>query len=97
MNWFPLAEPPFKNKTRIIEDIRKLGVQEPRLYAAGFAHNNCGGFCVKAGVGQMVHLWKTLPERYLEHEQKELPQSGSPVSDFFVDGLKKVASPPSRA
>lgn len=72
VNWFPLAEPPFKNKTRIIEDIRKLGVQEPRLYAAGFAHNNCGGFCVKAGVGQMVHLWKTLPERYLEHEQKEL-------------------------
>ena len=61
-----------KNKTRIIEDIRKLGVQEPRLYAAGFAHNNCGGFCVKAGIGQMVHLWKTLPERYLEHEQKEL-------------------------
>ena len=33
----------------------------------------------------------------LEHEHKELPQSGVPVSDFFIDGLKKVASPPSRA
>ncbi len=72
VNWFPLAEQPFKNKTKIIEDLRGLGVKEPRLYAAGFAHNNCGGFCVKAGVGQMVHLWKTLPERYMEHETKEL-------------------------
>ena len=71
-NWFPLAESPFTNKTRIIEDLRSVGVREPRLYGVGFAHNNCGGFCVKAGMGQMVHLYKTLPERYLYHEQKEL-------------------------
>jgi len=72
INWFPLATPPFKNKTRIIEDLHKIGIKEPRLYGAGFAHNNCGGFCVKAGKGQMVHLYKTLPERYLYHERKEL-------------------------
>ena len=72
MNWFPLAEPPFGNKTRIIEELRAIGIKEPRLYGAGFAHNNCGGFCVKAGKGQMVHLLNTLPERYLEHERKEL-------------------------
>jgi len=72
VNWFPLAEPPFGNKTRIIEELRAIGIKEPRLYGAGFAHNNCGGFCVKAGKGQMVHLLNTLPERYLEHERKEL-------------------------
>lgn len=72
VNWFPLAESPFKNKTKIIEDLRSIGIAEPRLYGAGFAHNNCGGFCVKAGIGQMVHLWKTLPERYIEHERQEL-------------------------
>ena len=71
-NWFPLAEKPFVNKTKIIEQLREIGVPEPRLYGAGFEHNNCGGFCVKAGMGQMVHLYKTLPERYLYHEQKEL-------------------------
>ena len=71
-NWFPLAEPPFRNKTMIIEKLRSIGIKEPRLYGAGFAHNNCGGFCVKAGLGQMVHLFQTLPERYLEHERKEL-------------------------
>ncbi len=72
VNWFPLAEPPFGDKTRIIEELRAIGIREPRLYGAGFEHNNCGGFCVKAGKGQMVHLLKTLPERYLEHERKEL-------------------------
>lgn len=72
INWFPLAESPIKNKSRIIDDLRKIGIREPRLYAAGFAHNNCGGFCVKAGIGQMVHLYKTLPERYIYHEKKEL-------------------------
>ena len=71
-NWFPLAEKPFVNKTTIIEQLQAIGVKEPRLYGAGFEHNNCGGFCVKAGMGQMVHLYETLPERYLYHEQKEL-------------------------
>ena len=72
VNWFPLAEPPFTNKTKIIEELRSIGVREPRLYGAGFAHNNCGGFCVKAGMGQMVHLLMTLPERYRYHELNEL-------------------------
>jgi len=72
VNWFPLIEPPFGNKSRIIEELRSAGVREPRLYGAGFVHNNCGGFCVKAGKGQMAHLLNTLPERYLEHERKEL-------------------------
>ena len=72
VNWFPLAEPPFGNKTRIIEELRAIGVSEPRLYGEGFAHNNCGGFCVKAGRGQLVHLLKTLPERYMYHENKEI-------------------------
>jgi len=71
-NWFPLAEKPFVNKTKIIEQLMEIGIKAPRLYGAGFEHNNCGGFCVKAGMGQMVHLYETLPERYLYHEQKEL-------------------------
>ena len=56
VNWFPLIEPPFGNKSRIIKELRSAGVREPRLYGAGFVHNNCGGFCVKAGKGQMAHL-----------------------------------------
>ena len=69
--WFPLAEKPFVNKIDIINQLAERGVQPPRLYAEGFEHNNCGGFCVKAGMGQMAHLYKRIPERYLYHEQKE--------------------------
>ena len=60
VNWFPLAEPPFKNKTKIIQDLRALGVKEPRLYAAGFAHNNCGVFALKQELGR----WCTYGKRY---------------------------------
>ena len=70
--WFPLAEEPYVNKIDIIEALSKQGVGAPRLYAEGFEHNNCGGFCVKAGMGQMAHLYKRMPERFLYHEQKEL-------------------------
>lgn len=44
----------------------------PRLYSMNFAHNNCGGFCVKAGLGQFKLLYEKLPERYKYHENKEL-------------------------
>lgn len=49
----------------------QFGIERPRLYTLGFSHNNCGGFCVKAGLGHFKILWEVLPERYLEHERKE--------------------------
>lgn len=47
------------------------GIEIPRLYKLGFPHNNCGGFCVKAGQAQFKLLYKTLPEVYLANEQEE--------------------------
>jgi hypothetical protein len=46
-------------------------IRQPRLYKMGFAHNNCGGFCVKAGLGHFKILYEKMPERYKEHEEKE--------------------------
>jgi hypothetical protein len=37
----------------------------------GFSHNNCGGFCVKAGLGHFENLLRAMPERYAYHEAKE--------------------------
>ena len=37
----------------------------------GFPHNNCGGFCVKAGQAHFKHLLEQMPERYAYHENKE--------------------------
>ena len=47
------------------------GIRPPRLYELGFPHNNCGGFCIKAGQAHFAHLWKTLPDRFLYHEAQE--------------------------
>jgi hypothetical protein len=47
-------------------------LKRPRLYEMGFPHNNCGGFCVKAGKAHFLNLLEKLPERYAYHEAKEL-------------------------
>lgn len=55
-----------------IDWCNKMEIIPPRLYSMNFAHNNCGGFCVKAGLGQFKLLYEKLPERYKYHENKEL-------------------------
>lgn len=66
--WAPLCEPPYRDKHDILAS---AGIAPPRLYAMGFPHNNCGGFCVKAGISQFKLLLQQMPERYLEHEAEE--------------------------
>jgi hypothetical protein len=67
----PLTEPPYLSKDDMLAALAKEGIKPPRLYSLGFAHNNCGGFCVKAGQGQFKLLLETFPERYAHHEQRE--------------------------
>ena len=66
-----MTEPPFMEKRQMIEWLVKEGIKPPRLYAMGFAHNNCGGFCVKSGQAQFALLLRTMPERYRFHEEQE--------------------------
>lgn len=42
----------------------EIGPAEPRLYGLGYAHNNCGGFCVKGGHAHWQRRQKVHPERY---------------------------------
>lgn len=46
------------------------GIGRPRLYDYGFSHNNCGGFCCKAGQKQFANLYHSMPERYRWHEEQ---------------------------
>lgn len=57
-----------------IRDIwyKLTGVKIPRLYDMGFTHNNCGGFCCKAGKTHFRKLLEKLPDRYAYHAQKEV-------------------------
>lgn len=67
----PMCEAPYLDKRQIRELLAVEGIRLPRLYELGFPHNNCGGFCVKAGQAQFALLLKTMPARYAFHEQKE--------------------------
>jgi len=67
----PMCEAPYLSKAEMLEWAESEGLKRPRLYEMGFPHNNCGGFCIKAGQAQFALLLKTMPERYAFHEQKE--------------------------
>lgn len=67
----PMCDPPWHTKTEVLKWMRAEGLEPPRLYAMGFAHNNCGGFCCRAGHGHFATLLREMPERYAFHEAKE--------------------------
>lgn len=67
----PLCDPPYLSKAAILSAMRSRGIEPPRLYALGFPHNNCGGFCVKAGAAHFRNLLEKMPERYAYHEAQE--------------------------
>jgi hypothetical protein len=67
----PLTEPPYLDKSDMINHLQNVGIRPPRLYKMGFPHNNCGGFCVKTGQAQFARLLKEMPKRYAYHEEKQ--------------------------
>ena len=68
---FPMCEEPLTDKHEMLEDLNNLGIETPKLYKQEFAHNNCGGFCVRGGQGHFINLLKQNPELYNYHENKE--------------------------
>lgn len=67
----PLCDPPLVEKSELLLDLRDAGIEPPRLYDLGFPHNNCGGFCIKAGQAHFANLLRHLPDRYAYHERRE--------------------------
>jgi hypothetical protein len=71
---------------------KRYEIKRPRLYDLGFLHNNCGGFCVRAGAGAFAHLLKHFPERYAEHEEQERRalreiKGGKPMMKYVYGGV----------
>jgi hypothetical protein len=70
---------PYIYRSTLVEDGRiihkdfseQFGIERPRLYNWKLGHNNCGGFCIKAGLGHYKALFEASPERYAEFEAKE--------------------------
>ena len=67
----PLTKPPYLMKDNLLAWARSEGLEPPRMYAMGFQHANCGGFCIKSGQAQFELLHKHFPERYIEMEARE--------------------------
>lgn len=67
----PLCDPPYLTKRQVFDALAKAGIARPRLYDLGFPHNNCGGFCIKAGHAHFAMLAERLPEVYAHHEAQE--------------------------
>lgn len=67
----PLCEAPFIDKSDVAAWLKAEGIALPRLYSMGFSHNNCGGFCIKAGQGHFARLLQVLPDVYAKHEGME--------------------------
>lgn len=91
----PMMDEPIWDKCRMQREWVALGFKLPRLYAMGFPHNNCGGFCIKAGQAHFAHLLKMLPDVYAFHEAEE-EKIRAIVGDYSVmndrrgDGKKKT-------
>lgn len=68
---FPMCNEPLLSKDDMLEELSKWDIEVPRLYKLGFSHNNCGGFCVRAGMGHFARLLKEMPDLYKHHEEEE--------------------------
>lgn len=67
----PLLEAPYFTKEDLHLWGEREGLRRQRLYLLGMSHANCGGGCVKAGIGHWSQLWQVMPDRYLEWEANE--------------------------
>lgn len=66
----PLVEE-FIFREQIFKELIEDEIDPPRLYGMGFAHNNCGGFCIKAGHAAFATLLRELPGRFEQHAAQE--------------------------
>lgn len=63
----PLCDSPYMSASDREQLVSLFGMELPKLYKLGFPHNNCGGFCVRAGLAQFALLRQTMPDRYEFH------------------------------
>ena len=59
------------DRYHIMQTLKADNLIRPRLYDMGFAHANCGGFCIKAGKKHFRRLLEQLPERFDYHARQE--------------------------
>lgn len=67
----PLCRPPYLTKNQMHAWAEREGLRKQALYVMGAAHANCGGGCIKMGIGGFARLLAAMPERYADWEANE--------------------------
>lgn len=67
----PLTQPPYLLKTDLHQWAAREGLAQQYLYRVGAAHANCGGGCIKMGIGGFARLLAADPATYAEWERNE--------------------------
>jgi hypothetical protein len=67
----PLMWEPMLDKYQVLAVLADAGIKPPALTREGFPHANCGGGCVKAGIGQFKRLLQVRPDTFAEWERNE--------------------------
>lgn len=67
----PAMSPVYTDKAGMLAAAVARGLQPSDSYEDGFAHDNCGGFCIKQGQRGFINLLIKRPEVFRFHEGKE--------------------------
>ena len=67
----PMLDPPHIWKHLMPDAAKEMGIEPSSTYSDGFEHDNCGGFCVKAGHAHFALLLEKRRDVYLMHEREE--------------------------
>jgi hypothetical protein len=72
--------------------LAKYRIRKSNAYKLGYAHDNCGGFCCKAGQVQFERLFRTDPKLYQHHENEmervieAIGETAKPFLRMYVGG-----------
>lgn len=93
-NWAPRPVVSLLNRYKITRPmfepmLDKYGIKKSEQYKKGYEHDNCGGFCCKAGLVQFERLYRNDPNtfKYHEDEMERAIKSIGPTARPF---LRKV-------
>lgn len=73
---FPLLHRPKELDSQAT--IKAWGIQPPMMYQQGYSHANCGGLCVKQGIGDWRRTLIHHPDRFMQVEQWEAKMRENP-------------------
>ena len=67
----PLLKPPYLWPHQMVQRALDMGIEPSNSYKQGFSHDNCGGFCVKAGHATFARLLHHRPDVFADNEAEE--------------------------